>query len=65
MYGEKEIEQSLIDTSENGPSIDSISSEVSTHSSSEESVSTDERRSEGERDEKGVEFDVQNITPEG
>ena len=65
MDGEKEIEQLWIAMRESAPSIDSISSEVSTHSSSEESVSTDERRSEGERDEKGVEFDVQNITPEG
>ena len=60
-----EIEESLIDMSENTSSIDSFSSEVSTHSSSEESESTDERNSEGERDGNGVEFDVQNITPEG
>ena len=65
MDGEKEIEQSLIAMSESAPSIDSISSEVSTHSSSEDSVSTDERSSEGERDNTGVEFDVQNITAEG
>ena len=51
--------------SETTSTIDSFSSEVSTHSSSEEeSVSTDGRE-EGESDEKGVEYDVQNITHEG
>ena len=65
MDGEKEIEESLIAMSESAPSIDSFSSEVSTHSSSEENSNSDERSSEGERDDKGVEFDVQNITPEG
>ena len=58
------MDQSLIVMSENVPSLDSNSSEVSTHSSSEESVSTDWSE-EGERDEKGVEYDVQNITTEG